>query len=222
AIASDTENLVRAGAVIKVQASGGESFIHKEVMASFRQTLTSLLSQYHKANPLRPGMPKEELRQRVRGSDSLFSGLIPLLKEVVMEKEVLRLREFSPASASVSSEAREKLISLIEKSGLQPPFREELMAEFSMKEKEMTDILRLLTTEGLLVRINDSLYMTKVQHEKMIGLLRKFFSEKKEMTVADFRDLLSTTRKYALPLLEHLDSRRVTIRVGDIRKFMLK
>jgi selenocysteine-specific elongation factor len=42
------------------------------------------------------------------------------------------------------------------------------------------------------------------------------------MTVAEFRDVLNTTRKYALPLLEYLDSNKVTMRIGDIRKLILK
>jgi selenocysteine-specific elongation factor len=56
----------------------------------------------------------------------------------------------------------------------------------------------------------------------MIGLLREFFAKKPEMTVAEFRDLLGTTRKYALPFLEYLDGHKMTLRIGDVRKFMLK
>jgi selenocysteine-specific elongation factor len=56
----------------------------------------------------------------------------------------------------------------------------------------------------------------------MLNLLKDFYAKKKEMTVAEFRDILGTSRKYALPLLEYLDSNRITLRVGDIRKFMLK
>jgi selenocysteine-specific elongation factor len=56
----------------------------------------------------------------------------------------------------------------------------------------------------------------------MILLLGAFFGKKPEMTVAEFRDLLNTTRKYALPLLEFLDSQKVTLRTGDIRKLLLK
>jgi selenocysteine-specific elongation factor len=66
------------------------------------------------------------------------------------------------------------------------------------------------------------MYITKEQHDKMLNLLKDFYAKKKEMTVAEFRDILSTSRKYALPLLEYLDSNRITLRVGDIRKFMLK
>jgi selenocysteine-specific elongation factor len=56
----------------------------------------------------------------------------------------------------------------------------------------------------------------------MIGNLQNFFRNKPEMTVAEFRDILNTSRKYALPLLEYLDSHKITLRVGDIRKLLLK
>jgi selenocysteine-specific elongation factor len=221
-IISAIEELIKEGLLIRAQSPAGEVFIHREVFTSFRDSLAGFLAQYHKANPLRPGMPKEELRQRIKGGESLFNSLIPLIGDLVVEKDVVRLRGFSPAAASVSEERRELIIAAIERNGLQPPFKEDLIAALSLKERELTDILRLLTTEGALVRINDSLFMSKGQNEKLILLLRDFFSKKKEMTVAEFRDLLSTTRKYALPLLEYLDSHRITIRVGDIRKFMLK
>ncbi len=52
--------------------------------------------------------------------------------------------------------------------------------------------------------------------------MRGFFAKKPAMTVAEFRDILGTTRKYALPFLEYLDSNKITLRVGDVRKFLLK
>jgi selenocysteine-specific elongation factor len=75
---------------------------------------------------------------------------------------------------------------------------------------------------GSIVRINDSLYITAEQYNKMIALLKDFYSKKNEMTVAEFRDILGTTRKFALPFLEYLDSSKITLRIGDVRKFMLK
>jgi selenocysteine-specific elongation factor len=91
---------------------------------------------------------------------------------------------------------------------------------FKNRSETVSDILKLMTTEGSLVRINDSLYITSSSYRNMIGSLKTFFSKKPEMTVAEFRDVLSTTRKYALPFLEYLDSNKVTLRVGDIRKLL--
>jgi selenocysteine-specific elongation factor len=56
----------------------------------------------------------------------------------------------------------------------------------------------------------------------MVEGLKNFFSKKNEMTVGEFRDILGTTRKYALPFLEYLDSNKITLRVGEVRKFLLK
>jgi selenocysteine-specific elongation factor len=79
-----------------------------------------------------------------------------------------------------------------------------------------------MVKEGSLVRINDSMYITTSTYNKIIESLKDFFRGKPEMTVAEFRDILSTTRKYALPFLEYLDSNKITLRVGDVRKLLLK
>ncbi len=79
-----------------------------------------------------------------------------------------------------------------------------------------------MTKEGTLVRINDSMFITLNHYKKMIENLKDFFSKKSEMTVAEFRDLLNTSRKYALPFLEYLDSNKITLRVGDVRKLLIK
>ena len=79
-----------------------------------------------------------------------------------------------------------------------------------------------MAKEGKLVRINDSMYIISAVYEEMLSLLRNFFSKKQEMSVAEFRDILGTTRKYALPFLEYLDSNKITLRVGDVRKLLLK
>jgi selenocysteine-specific elongation factor len=66
------------------------------------------------------------------------------------------------------------------------------------------------------------MYIPSSVFQQMIGNLQNFFRNKPEMTVAEFRDILNTSRKYALPLLEYLDSHKITLRVGDIRKLLLK
>ena len=90
------------------------------------------------------------------------------------------------------------------------------------KESQVSDILRVLSSEDSVMRLSDSMYMGRKSYDRMIGLLRAHFSKKEGMTVAEFRDMLGTTRKYALPLLEHLDSNGVTLRVGDQRKLLKK
>ena len=138
------------------------------------------------------------------------------------EKEVIRLKTFSTVLSQVEETLKTKLLDLLQKNEFQPPSKEELSQSLKLDQKHLSDILKLMVKEGSLVRISDSMYLTSSAYNKMIEALKNFFSKKPEMTVAEFRDILTTTRKYALPILEYLDSNKITLRVGDVRKLLLK
>jgi selenocysteine-specific elongation factor len=193
--------------------------VHADAFGVFRRGIVKRLEDFHRKNPLKHGMPKEELRAQLRIPHRTFNGLIASLKEVMGEKDLIRLKAFR---ASLSEEDKTKVLDVLEKAGFQPPTKAELSAALKMDEKLVEDILKLMHREGSAVRINDTLYLSSRVYERMMGLLKGFFGEKAEMTVSEFRDLLGTTRKYALPLLEYMDSNRITLRVGDVRKSLLK
>jgi selenocysteine-specific elongation factor len=196
--------------------------VHNNSFNSFRETAKKIINDFHKKNPLKPGMLKEELRARLNIEPRLFSNLTTSLKDIVLEKEIVRLSTFSAALSQVDETLKIKIIGLLEKVEFQPPTKEELCQSLRLDQKHLSDILKLLVKEGDLVRITDSVYITSSVYNKMIEKLKGFYSKKPEMTVAEFRDVLNTTRKYALPFLEYLDSNKITLRVGDIRKFLLK
>lgn len=225
-IKSAIELLAKEKKIVKAWHSSEEIVFHMDIFNSFKEMLISHLNRFHKDNPLKPGIPKEELKTKMAVhhgyTASHFDILISLTEDVVAEKEILRLRDFKVSLSATDEGIKGKILTTFQGEGFQMPFKSELSQKLSFSEKEINDILKLMTKEGALIRINDSLYMTAKQYDKMISLLRGFFSRKNEMTVAEFRDLLGTTRKYALPLLEYLDSSKITLRVGDIRKFMLK
>jgi len=64
-----------------------------------------------------------------------------------------------------------------------------------MDLKQITDILNILSKERAVVRINESTYLSVAAYDRMISLLKTFFSKKPELTVGEFRDLLNTSRK---------------------------
>jgi selenocysteine-specific elongation factor len=192
---------------------------HVEAFNRFKREVIRMLEEFHGQNPMKPGMPKEELRARMKVEPRLFTGLVSSVSEVRAEKDLVMLKDFS---ASLSEEDKERVLKALREKGFQAPPRAELASELSMNEKKITDILKLMDGEGSVRRINDSVYVSAEAFDRMMGLLKEHFKARGEMTVAEFRDLLGTTRKYALPLLEYLDSNRVTLRVGDIRKLLLK
>jgi selenocysteine-specific elongation factor len=217
-IRESIELLIKEGRIVKK----GDQLFHKDSFSSFRDTVKSILSNFHREYPLKFGMSKEELRTKISLKGEIFSELLSMLDEIVVEKDILRLKEFNISISHFDERIKEKIISILEDSGFQPPLKTDLSISLSINEKEISDILKLLAKEGSIVRINDSVYLSKNNYDRMIDLLKKFFSKKAEMSVAEFRDLLKTTRKYALPFLEYLDSNKITLRVGDVRKLMLK
>ncbi|HMK49394.1 MAG TPA: SelB C-terminal domain-containing protein, partial [Thermodesulfovibrionales bacterium] len=196
--------------------------LHRSVFETFRDNVLRLLGAYHKKNPLKPGMLKEELRAQFNIEPRLFGNLITSLKDIVFEKELVRLSTFKIALSEVDETTKTKILELLDKGGFQPPLKEEVSQALKIDQKRFADILKLMTKEGRLVRINDSIYVTSAVYNQMVEKLRIFYSKKPDMTVAEFRDLLGTTRKYALPFVEYLDAANVTLRVGDVRKLLLK
>lgn len=193
--------------------------MHKDSVEGFRKSIIGRLEEFHKKNPLKDGLNKEEIRARMMIEPRLFGGLVALLEEVSQEKDLLRLKGFR---TMLSEEDKSKVADMLKDKGFQPPTKAELAGETGMDEKELGDVLKLMSKEGTVKRINDSMYLNRETYDRMIALLKEHFNSKKEMTVSEFRDMLGTTRKYALPFLEHLDSNAVTLRVGDVRKFLLK
>jgi selenocysteine-specific elongation factor len=215
-IAESLDRLLKDGTILRHE----DVLLHRQAALRIQGRIMELLKAFHKKNPLKPGMPKEEVRTILKIDPRLFNFVLSGLRDVVAEKDLLRSGDFKIALSSSEEEHRAKIHELLEKGGFQPPSKEELTQFLKMDQKRITDILGLMSKEGLVVRISDSLYLSSGAHEKMMSLLREFFSGKREMTVAEFRDLLNTSRKYALPFLEYLDARKITFRTGDVRKMM--
>ncbi len=206
--------LKEKGEVIEIYGA----LFHKEGVEKIKKDLIETLKEFHNKNPLKPGIQKEELRSAFRIEQGVFNYIVERTPEIIREGEYLRLREFR--TQAIDPSLKERILKEIKKGAFQPPFKEELSQIVNIDTKKLDDILRLLYQEGLLERINDSLYLSKETHMELFKRLKEFFSKKKELTVSDFRDMLQTTRKYAIPLLEYLDSRKITMRVGDVRKLL--
>ncbi len=217
-LADTVEKLEKAGELIVFE----DQLIHKKSFLSLQNKVLGLLMVFHKKNPLKPGMSKEEIRNQLRIDARLFNFILAGLRGVLVEKDLVRHGDFKVALSSSEEEFRVKILALLEKGRFQPPTKEELSSLLKIEPKRLTDILSLMSKEGKVVRVNESIYMSTAGYNEMISSLGTFFGKKPAMTVAEFRDLLNTTRKYALPFLEFLDSQKVTLRTGDVRKFILK
>jgi selenocysteine-specific elongation factor len=197
-------------------------YVHLAQLAALEKKVQDLINRFHKDNPLKPGLDKEELKGMLKmrlSAKVLNMGIEGLLKKKQLEADGQKLKVpgFKAARGAVNDEVKNRIVLAIKKGGTQPPIREELPALFSISDKDAKDLLKLLADEGRTVRINDSLHLDKDIVEAIRAELRKYLEKKKEITMAEFRDLAKTSRKFAVPLMEYFDSQKLTQRVGDKR-----
>ena len=80
-----------------------------------------------------------------------------------------------------------------------------------------SEVVNLLDDEGKVVKVTETVVFSATAYQEMVDRISTHLGEHGEITVADVRDLLGTSRKYALALMDHLDHVRITRRVGDVR-----
>lgn len=209
------EKLLGKNKVIKVE----NRLFHIEIFENFKQILLNLLKDFHANNPFKKGLPKEELKNKLsleRFPEILM--LLPKIDEILIEGSLIKLK--SQTKQDIDPFIEERILKELTIREFQPPFKDELSSILKIKETRLDDLLKIIAKKGKIVRINDSLYLTKENYEKMLNLLKDFFSKKTEITVSEFRTMLNTTRRYAILYLEYLDSNKITLRVGEVRKLV--
>ncbi len=195
---------------------------HQISIDAFGNLVKNKLKDFHEKFPLKPGIQKEELRTHLNLELKLFGCLISAAKEIIIEKELVRLATFRPVLTRLDEALKKALLEFLEKSGAQPPDIEELCRLFKTDQKHLSDIMNLMVKEGSIVRINNSLFITSSVYRKSIENLKNYFGKKSEMTVKEFKDTFPTNRKYAIHFLEYLDSNKITKRIGDVRQFQIE
>jgi selenocysteine-specific elongation factor len=205
----------------RVVAIDRDWFVHPESLARLRDLALGALEQFHRAFPLRPGMSREELRGRAGAPEErVFAHLVAGLDAggvVRIERDKVRLASHDVRLNPEQQKAVDRLEQDFLGAAAAPPSPEEALARAGLSGDEDHELFQVLVEARKLVRVKESLYfhvraLDEIQG-KLVGMLR----ERKEIGPGDIKDLLGISRKYAIPLLEFFDARRVTARVGERR-----
>ena len=212
------EALHAAGRVVAIDR---EWYVHRESHDRVRAQAIDALAAFHRANPLRPGMSREELRGRAGAVDErIFAGVLAAL-DAEGQAKVERDKVWLASHEVRLDPEQQRLVDRLERDFLTaeaaPPSPEEALARAGLHGDEEHDLFQVLVESRKLVRVKESLFfhaqaLGTIQ-DKLITLLR----DRKEIGPGDVKDLLGISRKYAIPLLEYFDARRVTTRVGERR-----
>jgi len=198
-------------------------FIHQNSFEAFQKEIADHLERYHRENPLRPGMSKEELKSRLpsfAGVKLFHLAVSQMLKkeQIAADGDIVRLKNHRISLGQDQTAIRKKLVDVYAGAGLTPPYFKELCVSLKMEEARAKDVLMVLVGEGVLIRAREDLYFFADTVEELKNRLVAWLREKGEISTSGFKDITGVSRKYLIPLIEYFDSRNVTIRIGDIRK----
>ena len=198
-------------------------YIHGGSFAHIQAETTGHLEAYHSANPLKAGMPKEELKSKLPAilGQKLFTLIINHMvkaNDLVVEEETVRLTTHKVSLAADQSGVRKKILASYRDSRLQPPYFKELSKTYDIEPADAKDVLFLLVDSGEIIKVKEDLYFDAGAVAELKERLVNFLQENGEITTPQFKDMTGASRKYVIPLIEYFDSKNVTIRIGDIRK----
>ena len=161
------------------------------------------------------GMLKEELKSRSKIDNIVFSLII---KELAQTGRVVELgtkiaaKDFQPTLNEKQKKNVELLLERFRKSPFETPSVKDSMATVG------EDVFNHLLESEQLIKVSPDVVFTAQSFEEMVQRIREELHDEGEITIAEVRDTLNTTRKYALALMEYLDSIGVTVRQGDVRR----
>jgi len=216
--------LAAAGGIVSA-GDRASTYLHRRWFDRHRERALLLLENFHRANPLMIGLPREELRERtLPGGPPELARFV--LDSLAAEGKIRLEKEFAAAvSHRVSlGPEEERILALVEgrfrEGGLNPANLQEIVEGLKLDAETTQRIYHLLLTRGRLVRIKDGTVFHAESIERLKAKLWGLRSTRPIIDVAAFKELTGTSRKNAIPLLEHLDAERVTRRRGNNREIL--
>lgn len=202
----------------------GTLWFAQAVWEALRDETRRLLVEQHRLYPLRSGLSKEEWRSRLGLPPRMAAEALAALQDEGQLAEALgvtggaggyiRLPDFQPTFTPAQRQQVDRLLAQFREHPFLPPAKAEAEAQAG------SETLGALIEQGVLVKVgsaSDAVLFLRESYEQALAELLAYIREYGSMTAAEARDVLGTTRKYILPLLEHMDERRLTRRVGDER-----
>ena len=201
------------GGVVRRTPSG---WLARDQWDGVQSRVIGSLEAYHEAQPLRRGMPKEELRSRTGIPADLFAEVLGQLADEGRIADRGGEVALSSHKLSLSTEQETLLgafLAELESQRLNPP----PLAELLRRHPLTPALLQYLVAGGRIVRVNEDTVFARSAYDEAVSSLRAHLAEHRTLTVAAARDLLGSSRRYVLPLLEWMDAQKITRRVGDDR-----
>ncbi|MBI3838051.1 MAG: selenocysteine-specific translation elongation factor [Planctomycetia bacterium] len=217
------QELQASGRCVELQVKPHRTLrIHRDVLQESQQRILNLLRQLHVESPLWPAIPRDQLLVSYQAAHD--RPVIDAIVNCLIDHGVLRgddravaLADFVPQLTALQTHLREQIIAALHEAGLKPPDPATLCQAFSAPESEVRQVLDLCAAQGELVHLGGDWYLHPQVEADLRQRLKQALQTSGGLTMSQIRELLETSRKYAVPICEHLDRIGFTRRNGDLR-----
>jgi selenocysteine-specific elongation factor len=204
----------------KLLVIAGRLYVHQATAAEIAEKTLAIIANFHRQSPESPGLAFDQLWQSLAIDKPMVDAVVLSLKEegrIVERGQRLAL----PSHCSTFQDEDARLLDVIEslyrEKFFSPPSVEEIVLRTNAARNKVEKLLRVLCEHERLARVEDGLLFHCDAIAKAREILVVHFQKEERLESVEFKYLLDTTRKFALPLLDHLDRIGVTRRVGNTR-----
>ena len=196
--------------------------IHQLYIHDLGATAAEILNDFHIKHPLKKGMAKEEFKQKLfKGEKSkLFESLLDILREqdcFKIEGQNVAAFDFEIKFTIEQQKIGNYILKTLKEGGYSPPKYVEMESEWTKDKKNFKAVYQALSERGDIVIIDDEIVFEKEVFNKAYELVMTELKANGKIHLAGIRDLLNTSRKYAMAILDYLDKNKITKRVVDDR-----
>lgn len=191
----------------------------RPALAQWGGRIGQTVRAYHRAHPLRVGIPREQLRTELAPNwpARAFLWTLAQIESLVSDHEWVRFSDFEPQPTSDQARLLERIAAAFADADLHPKSLEAMAREQGLEEREFLELVQFLVQKGSLLRLEESVYIDSGAYERGVQAVRRALADGKSLGASELKEELGTNRRFAISFLELLDSRHITRRVGDKR-----
>ncbi|WP_100065521.1 selenocysteine-specific translation elongation factor [Miniphocaeibacter massiliensis] len=195
-----------------------KKYLNEKILGKIKANIKEVLEKHHKDNPLSLGFTKDELKTKINYDVSLKE--MEIILDILISRDILRknndsysLKEFNIGLSKKQEKMRKDIIGELKNNSFD---KIETIKSFAGKDKEKEQILKYMINKDIVI-FGDNNILLKEDYDKAVKLVKDYIEKNGNITISEYRDLLNSSRKNTLLLMDHFDSIKLTKRVDDSR-----
>ena len=213
------DELIERERIVRISAPGARH-VHRDTVAAWRHRIAGALDSFHTSQPRKLAMSPKALADAVHlgGREEVLAALLDRIgDDVVVDGHGVAIRGRGPQVSDTEQALLDGVVARLRDARFSPPSGADLAGALSTTEKQLRPLLELAAARGELRHLGGGVYLHADVERELRQSVRSALSCSAGMTVSDIRQLLGTTRRFALPICQYLDQVGLTRRHGNVR-----